>query len=238
MKDTAEPLVGVGSLLTGITVASYVLGWVRLRSQHSAFGISWLTSEFPIVEVVSSGALPIVLLIVSTSVSWFLVSDLYEKAYAHILSVGLLSLALGAVAFGLSTHGYHAPAVSSGRVALILLSVAFCAAVGYATRKYGRTVLLSSKEGVSFLIALTFFYMIGTAVLGTIEGRKTRNPKSSDLPLVVVNSDSTRYRLVLAERSILYVARLKEDGEPQVWTLSPEKVDYISQSPLDTVDTE
>jgi len=234
-------LVNVGGILTGLTLAGYVLGWVRFRNFVGAFGAPWTTSEAPVSAILSSGALPVVFLVVSLSVARYALDDLYDddRAFLHLLVISVVAVALFGGAHLLSSAGAHTIAVQVSRATLLFVSFCLCAGIGYVTRELDAPAESVPKDLLAVSIALSLLYIICTGALGKIEGRKARDPGASALSRVAVADTSATYRLVHSTEFNVYAADLRPDGEkPRVQVLRAEDIEYISERSLDSLSAE
>lgn len=224
-------LANTGAILTGITLASYALGWIRFRNYFDAFGSPWITSMSPLSSIVSNGALPVVFLVVAYSVSHYAIEDLYNRnqVFRDVSMIGLASGLLLAGALALSTSSYYNLALQACRASLFFFAFCLCTTVEYGRRELQLSGHFLSKDLFAIGVGLSIAYLLITGTLGKIEGWKSRSVDSSKLHWVKVEDTKHLYRLVHANKNSIYAARLQPDGKvPRVKVMRPEEIDFIS----------
>ncbi len=224
-------LANAGAILTGITLASYALGWIRFRNYFAAFGSPWITSMSPVSSIVSNGALPVVFLVVAYSVSQYAIEDLYDRnqTLRDVSIFGITSGILLVGALALSTSSYHTLALQACRASLFFFAFCLCTTIEYGRRELQLNGYFLSKDLFAVGVGLSIIYLLITGTLGKVEGWKSRSVDASNLHWVQVEKTKQFYRLVHVNKNSIYAAQLQPNGEvPQVKVMRPEEINFIS----------
>ncbi len=225
----------VASVIIGLSVFAYAVGWLHARSYFGGFGASWIVSELTPTTLLGFSGFPLGILLFFIYLG---VTDLMEnktryKGTFFILRHGrwfaVLLLALG---FTLKGTRFNVVSDIIGIILIFVFTLLAAAAIE------AILVRLQDKEftwqlgNIYLTYAVVFFglYFLPTQI-GETFAKHDRNPSRSSLPQVVLKDSATGdFRLLAANGERFYVVALDTtDAFPPVMVVGVFDVNFVKK---------
>lgn len=221
------------SIIIGLNIVAYFVGWICARAYYSEFGAAWLVSEMPIVSLLGYSWIPLVAFVyfVFLGVTDLLESKTRCKWTFFVAKNGWWICIILLIGNGISANYYYSRIAYSLSYISALVFIIVAAAFVEATILY---LSISDRRLSSFLIYTTWgIVFVGLYLVPTQIGRTTAerdiDPRLTKLQIVRLHeSTDTDLRLLLLSGDRIYAFSTEFEGKyPEIRLLHSSQVHSI-----------
>jgi len=228
-------LTQVLSIIVGLSILAYVVGWISARAYYSEFGATWLLSEMSIVSLLGYSWVPLAafLLFIYLGVTDLLESKTRYKGTIFIIRNGWWVYLILALGTGISTNYNYS------KIAYLLSYTSAVVVIMLAAACVEATILWLGKSDNSlnsFLVYMVWcivfvgFYFAPKQI-GITTAKRDLDPRLTELQIVRLHeSKDLNLRLLLMSGDRIYAFSIEFEGKyPEIRLLQPSQVRSIQR---------